>query len=444
MRRRNWKELLAGAVLGAAILVAGAGSAAAQVSPAEIANPKLKVIEETYLPQLRSLQHEIGEASFPLPFILTRYVGVDPSRQASLDSRGLEFVYFQHRLLLKTSGFYTAAFNSEQLTQNERASRVFEEVIKPVLRLITQEMPRDVECDAIGFEIAYHTRAPHKTTDFEGREILAVVLDRADAFQLANDPGEEQWQEALNRSEVYSDGKRFALALGKKDPLSLDAINYGGPAETVQGRSPVAPASSAQLVPANTATPTASSSPWHATPAEKANPAGASPSSRPVDPSAPASQADAERLQGRFQTRLDTLLKEDGARFDLVDYAPPSFALYHKQLVLQMTLRNPAAFDTNTGSIYKRAAKSFDLFLAPELKALLPKLPSDAQLDGLDFSVLNKVSNERDSSEAIEFICPLRAIRAFVDDEITSQDLIQQSIVLVNGVRIALDLQLVE
>jgi hypothetical protein len=35
-------------------------------------------------------------------------------------------------------------------------------------------------------------------------------------------------------------------------------------------------------------------------------------------------------------------------------------------------------------------------------------------------------------------------MRSFVDDEITSQDLINQSIVLVNGVRIALNLQLVE
>ena len=114
-----------------AIVLVVASSALAQVSPGEIANPNLKAAEQTYLPQLRSLQHAINDTQFPLPFVLTRYVGLDPSRQTSLDSRGIEFVYFQNRVLLKTSGFYTAAFNSEQLTANERASRTFQEVLVP-------------------------------------------------------------------------------------------------------------------------------------------------------------------------------------------------------------------------------------------------------------------------------------------------------------------------
>ncbi len=138
------------------------------------------------------------------------------------------------------------------------------------------------------------------------------------------------------------------------------------------------------------------------------------------------------------------LLKEDGAQFHLVDYAPPSFALYHKQLVLQLTLRNPLAFEKSTSSIYKRAAQSFDLFLAPELKALVPKLPVDHQVESLDFSILNRLGNEKGSSEAVEFICPLKSIHSFVEDGIASQELIDQSLVLVNGVRINLHLELVE
>jgi hypothetical protein len=127
-----------------------------------------------------------------------------------------------------------------------------------------------------------------------------------------------------------------------------------------------------------------------------------------------------------------------------VDYSPPSFTLYHKQLVLQLTLRNPLSFEKSAGSIYKRAAQSFDLFLAPQLKALISKLPVDLEVDGLDFSILNRLGNEKDSSEAVEFICPLKSIRTFVEDGITSQDLIDQSVVLVNGVRISLHLELVE
>src|SRR5260370_9972365 len=134
MNCRN--RTFAHALLDLAIILLAANSVLAQVSPGEIANPKLKAAEQEYLPQLRSLQHAINETQFPLPFILTRYVGLDPSRQTPLATRGLEFVYFQNRILLKTSGFYSAASNAERLTPNHGARRTFQEVVLPILRLI--------------------------------------------------------------------------------------------------------------------------------------------------------------------------------------------------------------------------------------------------------------------------------------------------------------------
>jgi len=437
---------LAYSFLNLAIVLLAASSAVGQVSPGEIANPNLKAAEQEYLPQIRSLQHAINETQFPFPFILTRYVGLDPSRQASLDTRGIEFVYFQNRILLKTSGFYTAAFNSGQLTANERSSRTFQEVIIPILRLIAQEIPPDVNCDGIAFEIAYHARDPRKNSDFEGREILAVVLDRADAFAFLSEPGNEQQQAILNRSGIYLDAQPFALALGQKDSLDLEALAKRGSEGAVSPTpSAIAPVATTRLpVGIPRLAPTALSTPVHATPAgiEAANIV--SPSVMVAEPKVTASPAEAERLQAQFQPQLDALLKENGATFHLVEYAPPSIALDHKQLVLQLTLRNSLTFEKSTSSIYKRAAQSFDLFLAPQLKALVPKLPADLQVDALEFSVLNRLGNEKDASEAVEFICPLRAIRSFVEDEITSQDLINQSEVLVNAVRIHLDLALVE
>jgi hypothetical protein len=107
-----------------------------------------------------------------------------------------------------------------------------------------------------------------------------------------------------------------------------------------------------------------------------------------------------------------------------VDYAPPSFSVYHDKLVLQVTLRNSLVFEKGTSSIYKRVGQGFDLFLAPELKFLMQKLPADAEFDALDFSVLNRLGAEKSSSEAVEFICPLKSVRSFVNEEITGQDLI--------------------
>jgi hypothetical protein len=415
-----------------AIVLVAASSAFAQVSPLEISNPKLRSAEQEYLAQLQYLQHTIGETQFPLPFVLTRYVGLDPARQASLDPRGLEFVYFQNRMLLKTSGFYTAAFNSDQLSQNQRASRTFQEVVVPILGLVGNQLSLDMKCDGVGFEIAYHVRAANKSSDFEGREILAVVFDRADAVAFVSASGNEQRQAILNRSGIYVDAKPFKLALGQKDPFNEETLGLAeaGPAmpslptSGVGGREPI---------PGPSFMPVTSSSTSHV----------ATPDNLNGVASRPRSAADVDRLQAQYQPQLDVLQKEDGAQFHLVDYAPPSFALYHKQLVLLLTFRNPAAFEKSTSSIYKRAARTFDLFLAPQLKALVPKLPTD-QVEGLDFSILNNLGNEKDGSEAVEFVCPLKSIQSFVEDRVTSQELIDQSVVLVNGVRINLHLELVE
>ena len=62
-----------------------------------------------------------------------------------------------------------------------------------------------------------------------------------------------------------------------------------------------------------------------------------------------------------------------------------------------------------------------------------------------DISVLNKLAlNAKGTSEAIEFICPRTTLKQFVNAEITNQQLLDQGVILVNGVRIALNLQLVE
>ena len=162
----------------------------------------------------------------------------------------------------------------------------------------------------------------------------------------------------------------------------------------------------------------------------------------------PATQADADLLQQRYQPRLDALAKEGAAKFHFVDYSPPSFIVFQNKVYIQITLRNPESFDKTASSIYKRAAQTFDLFLGPQMKAILDLLPADATAAGLDITVLNSLTGKSDvkstSSEAVEFICPLNALKQFGDAEITSQQLINKSIVLVNGTRIGLNLQLVE
>ena len=426
--------------------------AAAQVSPNEILNPDLKALEQTYFQQLIGINQSIAKIKFPFPFYLSRYVGLDPAKQVEADSRGLEFVRFQDHVILKITGNYNAAYDTLRMTQNERAAATFRSIVLPALQIVTAALPEDLACDGIGFEVAHHTRTNDRSYDFEGKETLVVVFDRADAWAVSRAGSDAARQEILNRSKVFVSGKDYGLSLTERDPANVETLARSIPAKpdaTSSARSSALTSHSALLKPAISASvPQNSASPSTSAPPESA-PAAAEPASTPAadpQPATPAAtQSDADRLDEKFQTQLGALAKEGATKFHFVAYAPPTFVLFHDQIALQMTLKNSLQFGPAKGSIYKRAAQSFDLFLAPLLKDISERVSPDVEFQLFDFSVLNKLSpTAKETSEAIEFICPRKTLKQFVNAEITNQQLLDQSIVLVNGVRIALNLQLVE
>jgi hypothetical protein len=425
-------------------------SASAQVSPSEILNPDLKALEESYLQQLKTLNQSIARTKFPFPFYLSRFVGLDPAQQAEADSRGLEFVRFQDRVILKVTGNYNAAYDTARLTQNERAAGTFRSVVLPVLEQVTAALPHDLACDGIGFEISHHAHTRDRSYDYEGKEILVVVLDRDDAWALSGASADTDRQEVVNRARVYVNGTEFGLSLTERDPLNVQALPRSVPAKpdaTSTARSSTA-AGRSSLLRSNPSQPSASTvvpSPVE-TASASARPTPPLPKAADPQPAIPPpTQTEADRLNEKYQSPLTALGKEGAAKYHFVEYAPPAFMVFHDQLALQMTLRNSIQFGPAKGSIYKRAAQSFDLFLAPQLKDLSDRVSPDLEFQLFDFSVLNKLSpGPKGSSEAIEFICPRTALKQFVNAEITNQQFLDQSVILVNGVRIALNLQLVE
>lgn len=427
----------------------------AQVSPNEIVSPDLKALEETYFQQLIGINQSVAKLKFPFPLYLSRYVGLDPAKQVEADSRGLEFVRFQDRTILKVTANYNAAYNSLRTTQNERAASTYRAIVLPILNVLTAALPEDLACDGIGFEIAHHARTNEKSYDFEGKEILVVVLDRADAWAMSRAATDTERQELLNRNKVFLNGKDYGLSLLERDPLNVQALPRSIPArpdatstarsstvashssllKSVSGSPAIAPASHAAQPQIDTPAPTAA----------VATPAAAAPDPPVAAATPPSTQADADRLDEKYQSQLAVLGKEGEAKFHFVGYAPPTFVIFQDKLALQMTLKNTLPFDSSKSSIYKRAAQSFDLFLAPLLKDVTARVSPDVEFQLFDFSVLNKLSpSAKETSEAVEFICPRSAVKQFVNAEITNQQLLDQSIVLVNGVRIALTLQLVE
>ena len=460
----QWRNLIslsrfrapAALLLPVMLLWVGMRAGFGQVSPSEIVNPQLKALEQTYFPQLEALNRAIRSTKFPFTFLLSRYVGLDPQHQTEADTRGLEFVKFHERLVLKITGNYNAAYNADLLTENERASRTFNEVIAPILQLVPEEIPAQVACDAVGFEISYHVRRRNRSYDYEGKEILVVVLGKADALSYSKLSNDSDRQDVLNRSEIFLSGKAFGLALGGREPLDVEGL------ERSALRKPEQASASAPTPTSNTDrrlssvkedpragfekpdTKASMGTAGPASPGSSPQPGSDKPEVQAAPGAAP-SPGDADRLQVKYKAQIDELVREGLAKFHFVDYAPPSFAIFRNHVVLQLTLRNPERFERESTSIYKRAAQSFDLFLAPLLKSILEKVPQGEEFDTLDITVLNGLaSTSKASSEATDFICPIRPLRQFAEAEITSQDLVNQSIVLVNGVRIALNLQQVE
>lgn len=447
---RRFHLLVLRTLLIAAVLVSlTVRFAVGQVTPNEILNPDLKALEESHFQQLIGLNQSIARMKFPFSFYLSRYVGLDPAKQSEADSRGLEFVRFQDRKILKISGNYNAAYNALKMTQNERAANTLRSVVLPILAMVTSVLPTDLDCDGIGFEISHHARTNEKSYDFEGKEILVVVFDRYDAWAMAHAQTDPERQEILNRNKVFVSGADFGLSLAERDPLNVQSLARSIPAHpdgTSTARSLVLPSRLPFLKPATTAVlPDASLAPQASAAAPRAESIQPVVAAEADPPKRVRTQKDADYLEDRYESQLAALAKEGAEKYHFVSYAPPAFVIFHDQIALQLTIKNTLVFGPVKGSIYKRAAQSFDLFLAPQLKDISSRISGDVDFQLYDFSVLNKLSpTAKETSEAIEYICPRGAVQQFVNAEITNQQLLDQSVVLVNGVRIALNLQLVE
>ncbi len=402
----------------------------------------MKALEKQYFPQLKTINQEIAKTNFPFPFYLSRVVGLDPSQQVEADTRGLEFKRFRDRVTLKATGNYNAAYDSKQFTRNERAARTFRDVFLPILQVITRNIPPDVDCDAIGIEVGFHVHDVGKSYDYEGRDILVVVMDRKDAYQMVLEKDDNARQDILNRSMVFLGGEEYGLSLLDRDPLIVDPNARSKSPKLDATSTASASTSASRLLRSN---PNLLPSSASGTPAEST---AAASSKVDLSQSRPAvTAADAEKLQAQYQPQLDELSKEGRAKFGFVDYDPPTLVVVSKQMVLQMTLKNTTRYDPEKTSLYKRAALTFDLFVAPKMKDVLDRVPGDLPVEYYDFSVVNTLvpgSGGKEHSEAIEFLLPRTLSRKFANSEITNQELLDKGQVLVNGVRIALNLQLVE
>jgi hypothetical protein len=130
-----------------------------------------------------------------------------------------------------------------------------------------------------------------------------------------------------------------------------------------------------------------------------------------------------------------------------VSYAPPAFISFHNGVYLQVsvttTLPQGAA-----GSQYSQAALAFDEHIAHIIRAVLVYFKEHrGDFDGINFSTTVRFASGQGADGnplAVEFISPLKLLTAYTDFDLTGQQLIDASFVLINGERVSLNLEAAE
>jgi hypothetical protein len=95
-----------------------------------------------------------------------------------------------------------------------------------------------------------------------------------------------------------------------------------------------------------------------------------------------------------------------------------------------------------SGSRYYLAALAFDEHITHLVRPVLAYFPRETEFDGISFSTTIKSVNA--DPEAVEFFLPFHAMRCFARYDCTGQQLIDSAIVLINGERAGLNLQVAE
>ena len=149
-------------------------------------------------------------------------------------------------------------------------------------------------------------------------------------------------------------------------------------------------------------------------------------------------------LQIANQSTLDRMVRELDSQAHFVSYAQPAFIDFHHAPYLQIS--TVSMLDTPAGgSSYKQAALAFDSHISHLVRPALAYFPENPGFEGLDFSTSVKLAGDaKGSSLAVEFILPFSALRCYEQYDCTGQKLLNSGYILINGERVALDLQTAE
>ncbi len=404
-------------------------SATAQVLPlGKVSDPAARLLQQRHILELQQLSSDLSKVRFPYAFYFSQTLDVDEARQKQLPQGSLHFENFNGQTVLAITGNYYVSYPFTGMTGNERARKTYEDVIFPLLKVAVARIDRNVPFDGYAFEISHHVRKQVLKVDTEGPENVMMVFPRAIAERLVRAADVEARQAAVLESAVYLNGEPLSLWLTGDDAPADIKDHYlarhdrNATARKAVTEEPVEPGTlvSSKLVPESELLNQIR---------DRQN------TVREV------SVVELARLQTKYDAtlqRLTTDLKQQ-ARF--VDYAPPSFIAFHNGAYLQLSMSTD--LETPASSQYRATALAFDSHISHTLRAVFKYFHDNPQFDGIDFSTTVHQPG-KSSSLSVEFVVPFPALLCYEKYDCTGQEVINRSIVLVNGERVTLDLQRAE
>src|ERR1035437_1205810 len=367
------------------------------VSPVASKDSALRALQQQYMDDLGQAGADILATHFDYPFYLSRKLDLDEPRQQVADQASIRFDTYSGKTVLAITGNYYAAYSAQKINPEQRARSTFLNVVMPILKAAVPCFQNNQHVQGYAVEISHHIMGKVMGVSMERPENLMVYLPRNGALKL----------------------------VAAKDETSANAQSDPSQAGAEVG-----------------STGSGSGSPLGTTPAPSIP---VKPKEPPPPPPRDTSTQALAAVQLSNQPWIDSIVKELEPQAHFVSYAPPKFVAFGQGIYLELSLNStlPASV---AGSRYKLAATAFDDHVAHLVRPLMSYFKDSKDFDGIGFSTNIHLAGKSAPavSEAVEFFFPLSSLRCYEKYDCTGQQLLDAGTVLINGARVALDLQIAE
>ena len=416
-----------------AFVVASSGALGQVLTPAEIKDPDLRSLQQQYINDLKVVGQDIQALPLKYRFYLSRKLDLDQSEQEHADQRSIRFDRYNGQTVLAITGNYYAAY-PEKIAAEQRARATFLNVVMPILKSEVPRFQTNPQVQGYALEISHHVLGNVMGVVVERPENLMVYLPQSGALQLLGSRDENVQQAGLLRGQIFLNAQPINIWLNGEGPQPAPGADQNlGSTELAE------PPAGTQI------TRTGDGSSGQSAPSIVALPA-AKPNDVAVAPVRDASPQALATLQASHQAALAKLVKELDPQAHFVAYAAQSFVAFRQGVYLELSL-NTTLPESAVGSRYKLAAMAFDDHVAHLIRPTLAYFKEESKFDGISFSTtvhLYSRSAVAGKTEAVEFFFPFAALRCYEKYDCTGQQLIDAGVVLINGERVALDLQVAE